>query len=574
MSDITNKIQRPQRWDSPFGEMSKEQVEEILSSETFSRMDRSRFPKNLPLEEIIRNDCRVVNYYDNQIIVRSGDYGSSAFLILKGDVRVILPPGLPEEWLGRKKIKGKNIFKSIAQIWKNPKQPEVRNIKRYDPGSPLRQIGAGGETRIFLQDIPRIIKDKQSVVLKTGDMFGEMAALSRSQRVATVIAEDEVELLEIRWTALRDIRRSIDEFRHHLDRLYRERSLTSHLRATDLFSHLSEDVLTDIAERTLFESHGEFEWYKQYKRAVKSGTTNQIEHEPAIVSEGDYPDGLLLIRSGFARIVKRFNNGYKTLSYIGRGEIFGLEEIIESYQGKNTVPHKTGLRALGYTDVLRVPTSVIEKYVLPNLPEEVQGTYSLTAKPHESSLPPAQVKSKDTISPGLLEFFVENRYINGTATMLIDLDLCVRCDECVIACARGHDNNPRFNRHGPKYDHYMVANACMHCSDPVCMIGCPTGAIHRSSSDGSVIINDDTCIGCSTCANSCPYNNIRMVPIRNEAGEYLLDQDTNVPISKATKCDLCANQPGGPACQRACPHDALTRVDMRDLSKLTDWINK
>ena len=573
MSDITD-IQRPRRWDSPFGEMSKEQVEQVLSSEPFCKMDRSRFPKNLPLEEIIRNDSRIVKFDDNQIIVRSGDYGSSAFLILNGDVRVILPPGLPEEWLGRKKIKEKNIFKSIAQIWTNSKQPEVRNVKRYDPSSPLRQIGAGGETRIFLQDIPGVIKDKRSVVLKAGDMFGEIAALSRSQRVATVISEDEVELLEIRWTALRDIRRSVEEFRHHLDRLYRERSLTSHLQATDLFAHLSEDVLADIAERTLFESHGEFEWYTEYKRAVEKGTKTHIEKEPVIVSEGDYPDGLLLIRSGFARIVKRFNNGYKTVSYIGRGEIFGLEEIIESYQGQDTVPHKTGLRALGYTDLLRVPTSVIEKYVLPNLPEQVHGNYNLTSKKKESVPALTPVKSKDTISSGLLEFFVEHRYINGTATMLVNLDRCVRCDECVIACARGHDNNPRFNRHGPKYDHYMVANACMHCSDPVCMIGCPTGAIHRSSDTGSVIINDDTCIGCATCANSCPYNNIRMVPIRNEAGEYLLDQNTNAPISKATKCDLCANQPGGPACQRACPHDALARVDMRDLPKLTDWINK
>ena len=573
MSDITD-IQRPRRWDSPFGEMSKEQVEQVLSSEPFCKMDRSRFPKNLPLEEIIRNDSRIVKFDDNQIIVRSGDYGSSAFLILNGDVRVILPPGLPEEWLGRKKIKEKNIFKSIAQIWTNSKQPEVRNVKRYDPSSPLRQIGAGGETRIFLQDIPGVIKDKRSVVLQAGDMFGEIAALSRSQRVATVISEDEVELLEIRWTALRDIRRSVEEFRHHLDRLYRERSLTSHLQATDLFAHLSEDVLADIAERTLFESHGEFEWYTEYKRAVEKGTKTHIEKEPVIVSEGDYPDGLLLIRSGFARIVKRFNNGYKTVSYIGRGEIFGLEEIIESYQGQDTVPHKTGLRALGYTDLLRVPTSVIEKYVLPNLPEQVHGNYNLTSKKKESVPALTPVKSKDTISSGLLEFFVEHRYINGTATMLVNLDRCVRCDECVIACARGHDNNPRFNRHGPKYDHYMVANACMHCSDPVCMIGCPTGAIHRSSDTGSVIINDDTCIGCATCANSCPYNNIRMVPIRNEAGEYLLDQNTNAPISKATKCDLCANQPGGPACQRACPHDALARVDMRDLPKLTDWINK
>ena len=39
---------------------------------------------------------------------------------------------------------------------------------------------------------------------------------------------------------------------------------------------------------------------------------------------------------------------------------------------------------------------------------------------------------------------------------------------------RGHNNNPRFVRHGRTFDHFMIANACMHCMDPVCMIGCPT----------------------------------------------------------------------------------------------------
>ncbi|MBT4042948.1 MAG: 4Fe-4S dicluster domain-containing protein, partial [Rhodospirillaceae bacterium] len=151
---------------------------------------------------------------------------------------------------------------------------------------------------------------------------------------------------------------------------------------------------------------------------------------------------------------------------------------------------------------------------------------------------------------------------------------CVRCDDCVVACARAHDNNPRFNRHGLRHDHYMVANACMHCMDPVCMIGCPTGAIHRSSAGGQVVINDMTCIGCATCANSCPYDNIRMVEVRDASGAFIRDTVTKAPIVKATKCDLCLDQPGGPACQRACPRDALKRVDMQDLVGLGRWLNR
>ena len=87
------------------------------------------------------------------------------------------------------------------------------------------------------------------------------------------------------------------------------------------------------------------------------------------------------------------------------------------------------------------------------------------------------------------------------------------------------------------------------------------GAIHRDPAKGGVVINDDTCIGCSTCANSCPYDNIRMVQIRDGNGAFIRDETTHAPLVKATKCDLCASNPGGPACVRACPHDALQRVD-------------
>jgi len=76
-----------------------------------------------------------------------------------------------------------------------------------------------------------------------------------------------------------------------------------------------------------------------------------------------------------------------------------------------------------------------------------------------------------------------------------------------------------------------------------------------------VVINDRTCIGCGTCASSCPYQNIFMVPIRDLSGAPVLDTETRSSILKATKCDLCAEQRTGPSCVRACPHDALSRTD-------------
>ena len=82
---------------------------------------------------------------------------------------------------------------------------------------------------------------------------------------------------------------------------------------------------------------------------------------------------------------------------------------------------------------------------------------------------------------------------------------------------------------------------------------------------GAVVINDLTCIGCGTCANSCPYDNIRLVPIRERDGRQVIDPVSREPILKATKCDLCNSLPTGPSCERACPHGALRRVDIRSL---------
>ena len=122
-------------------------------------------------------------------------------------------------------------------------------------------------------------------------------------------------------------------------------------------------------------------------------------------------------------------------------------------------------------------------------------------------------------------------------------------------------------RNGPTLDNWMVANSCMHCVDPVCLIGCPTGAIHRTLNGGTVIINDLTCIGCGTCANACPYENIRLVPIREKSGQQVIDPVSHQPIMKATKCDLCSSLPSGPSCERACAHGALQRIDLQTLIK-------
>ena len=131
----------------------------------------------------------------------------------------------------------------------------------------------------------------------------------------------------------------------------------------------------------------------------------------------------------------------------------------------------------------------------------------------------------------------------------------------------------------------------MHCADPECLTGCPTGAIGRFDL-GQVDIDPKTCIGCGDCATQCPYNAISMVPRRpKEAAktngslkakfqEFLrIKPDPIPPPVDATedlvaiKCNLCSdrttmNPPGAKtraySCEENCPTGALARVKPRE----------
>jgi Fe-S-cluster-containing dehydrogenase component/CRP-like cAMP-binding protein len=570
----TTSIKRPQRWDIPFWreltgdsclEISSGEVTRLLSEvPLFRDMDTSRFPESASLRDILMNDARIRHFKKGDIVVRQGDYGSSAFLILKGQLKVVLEH-LDETLIGRKAPQKKSLFTALAQLWSNPSQPEVRDLE----GKTSQRIASTEKhDTIFLQDVTALIQHKRTAILKEGEFFGEIAALGRTPRTSTVVSDTDAVLLEMRWQGLREIRLRSPEFKENVDRLYRERSLKSHLRETPIFRHLDDTDLDKVAEATQFLTFGNFDWHGSYSKLREASSADRMKDEPIVAQEGHYANGVYLVRSGFARLSESYNHGELTVSYLGRGQSFGLEEVAHNWKEKTQLPFQRSLRALGYVDVLFVPTSILEQVVLPLMPEDLMPA-SVRGKTAGAGTEGAD---RDTvIQPEMMEFLVERRFINGTATMLIDMDRCTRCDDCVRACASAHDNNPRFVRHGPINGNFMVANACMHCQDPVCMIGCPTGAIHRDSAQGRVTINDQTCIGCATCANSCPYDNIQMVTARRADGTPFYDQATHQPIQKAAKCDLCGDQVTGPACANACPHDAMVRIDMRDTNRLAKW---
>ena len=577
MNAVHSKIQRPQRWDQSFDpDLTDQDVQWLLTQEPFRSMNEAETASATPLRGILAHDCRLLNLQKGDIIVREGDYGNSAFLIFSGEALVSLKR-LSAEILGRESSKKKNWFTALSQLWSNSKLAEVRNYTD-DAITANKDIGKRDDhegTHVFLHDIPSVIPADKMVKLKEGEIFGELSALMRSPRSATVVANSPMKLLEVRWQGFRDLMKRNTSLREHIEKIYRENSLQSQLRQTPLLQHLSPEQIKFVAEQTVFESTGRFQWNADYRSIQKKDISERILSEPVIAKQGDYPNGLLLVRNGFARMSRRHGDGEQTVTYLGKGQVFGFRELAHNWRTKEQRSWMLSLRAVGYVDILRIPVNVVEDVILPSIPPD---QFPPPMSPQESGAKKRNNKTKriggerrQQLDRGLMEFLVEKRYINGAKAMMIDLDRCTRCDDCIRACAATHNNNPRFVRHGEIHDHWMIASACMHCADPVCMIGCPTGAIARDMKTGNVTINDKTCIGCATCANSCPYENIRMVSINDRKGQPIVDQTTGDSIMKATKCDFCIDQLGGPACQRACPHDALVRIDLTTPGEMTSW---
>lgn len=204
----------------------------------------------------------------------------------------------------------------------------------------------------------------------------------------------------------------------------------------------------------------------------------------------------------------------------------------------------------------------------------------------------------------------------GKYGLVIDLDKCIACQACTIACKL--ENNLREGEFWHtlitvhKEDRYpsqavqMIPRPCFHCEKAPCVTVCPTGASYKRD-DGRVLIDYEKCIGCKYCMVACPYG-ARIttdrkptagVPRYEEAfgvtpqfGNPDLSQESNkrallsinawspIPSGVVSKCHFCAHRDeharregmkfGNPegdittACNEACPTSARYFGDLSD----------
>ena len=154
--------------------------------------------------------------------------------------------------------------------------------------------------------------------------------------------------------------------------------------------------------------------------------------------------------------------------------------------------------------------------------------------------------------------------------MIIDIEKCVGCFNCMIACKDEHVGNSWLpytdeqQKHDQKWivhekhergvapftDMCFVARMCMHCKDAPCEKAKPDAVKRRF--DGVVLLDADKAKGNRALVDACPFGNISW----------------NEELGVAQKCTLCAHLLDDgwkePRCVQACPLRALCVVHCSD----------
>jgi CRP-like cAMP-binding protein/Pyruvate/2-oxoacid:ferredoxin oxidoreductase delta subunit/ferredoxin len=448
------------------------------------------------------------HYRAGEIICREGEFGSTAFYILEGKAEVYLASPVAHV---KTEGSSKGFFRRLTSLL-SPRQND-RRIEESD--RPFIPIDAA-------VDLPY---DRPIAELNPGELFGEMTCMSYYPRSATVRAKTDCVMLEMLRNVL-DILQRNKTFRAQLERNYRTRALDSHLRSVPIFASLTQDFIDHLRDRV----------------ELLRFSPGQI-----ICRQGEAADSFYLVRIGFVKVSEDRPGGELVLAYLARGGYFGEMALL------NRTPRSATCTALDHVEVVRIAREDFEFMLehFPNVRARLEVVASERLAENRQRLTQVQHLPVDQ--------FLANGLMEAQSLLVLDLERCTRCDQCVRACADAHDGVSRLVREGLRFDKYLVATSCRQCRDPLCMVGCPVGSIRRRNS--LEVIIEDWCIGCGLCANNCPYGNINLHPFAVETDDPSRPGRKIASVRvKATSCDLCHDH-AEPSCVYACPHDAAHRVN-------------
>ena len=161
---------------------------------------------------------------------------------------------------------------------------------------------------------------------------------------------------------------------------------------------------------------------------------------------------------------------------------------------------------------------------------------------------------------------------------IVDIDLCIGCKACEVACKEWNDlpaeetaNFGSYQSHQDltattwdlmRFNELELENgdlawlirkdSCLHCEDPGCLAACPAPGAIVQYENGIVDFDQTKCIGCQYCMTGCPFDIPRFDP----------------ETKKVYKCTMCVDRVSNslePACVKACPTGSIkfgSKADM------------
>lgn len=290
----------------------------------------------------------------------------------------------------------------------------VSTVHHVEPREVIFEKGRYSTTfyTIFEGEVEIETSGTEVVRLAQGDFFGEMSLLSDVPRSTAVRAATSTILIETPRNAMLKLISAEPETKAFIDREWVSRALQMYLapnQPASVFETLAQQV----------------EW-QAFKR-----------HE-VVFHEGDPGDAIYIIRSGVVKISTMDTAGNEVvISNRSVGDYIGEMAVLDDDIDVRTAT----AAAVNEVEVMHIPRDDIAKFAESN-PWLIDRIREQTGqRVVETALVRASPQSTSVLGE-------MSRYgvVESTDVLLIDETKCIRCDNCVHACAATHNGQSRLDR--------------------------------------------------------------------------------------------------------------------------------